>query len=109
MSGVPVPGSQSPLDAVWSALQLATERYNFYENIVQIRLQSFVLADSVLILGWVTLYASASPGQSYRDVALVAGSLKHRVQRNVDKSWISPEQLSSSANGYRSPSGIDGP
>ena len=75
MSGMPVPGSQSPLDAVWSALQLATERYNFYENIVQIRLQSFVLADSVLILGWVTLYASASQGQSYRDVALVALAL----------------------------------
>ena len=71
MSGTPLPNGGSGLDPVCFPLQLATERYNFYENIVQTRLQSFVLADSVLILAWATLYGSDPPGRDDTSVALV--------------------------------------
>ena len=59
---------------IWDAVSLATERYNFYEEVVQTRLQSFLFADSILLLAWVTLYSVASSDHHYWRLILISFS-----------------------------------
>ena len=67
------PDYESTPEGIWHAVDLASAFVRHAESIAQTRFNNFLVADSLLLLAWATLFAGERPGGSSVALFTLAG------------------------------------